>query len=534
LCRLVLNCVAEGLVEHMPRIAFIMSGRDFYRELAVRARDELGVVPVMWLGDQRHVGFARDEFGPRCFAAGYADFMAGKVDSESVFTSPTLEEYERLISSQVFRTWEPLLLQELNRESTLRFVRTIDREVFLRRLILSLLDKYRSQKPDLLFSSETPHDVVCLAAFYIAKWLEIPTLFFQPTSTIGPNLVARSDLDRFFDIPPYVPGPQSVLARRVAEFRESFAQLSLDKLSRGAAPARMEAELDKESAAVATSSKRRFVLKGRTNSSVFHYRQLRRTLRLLGLYRGGTEWEGELGRLLYASWQKSFRDRVRLLSDEIDMPEAPYAVFPLHYQPERTSIPEGSWLSFQGDVVAQARAILPADITLIVKEHASQVSLSRSGYLARSSSFYDLVNSFPNTKVVGVGWNLSHFLGAADYCFTMTGSVGVEAGLQGVPVVYFGNPWWEGMPGSTKFTPGMPVLERRLKSGRHTGSGPASVRDFLVDLVANRSIPGFGTPSQQRFWSNHLELPQDFATVELDSTIAVLEKFLLAASESNV
>jgi hypothetical protein len=116
----------------------------------------------------------------------------------------------------------------------------------------------------------------------------------------------------------------------------------------------------------------------------------------------------------------------------------------------------------------------------------------------------------------------------------MTGSVGVEAGLQGVPVVYFGNPWWEGMPGSTKFTPGMPVLAPRPNSGRDIGSGPDSVRDFLVDLVANRSIPGFGTPSQERFWSNHLELPQDFATVELDSTIAVLEKLLLSTSESNV
>ena len=366
MCRLPANCIAEGLVENMPRIAYIMSGRDFYRELALRARDELGLVPVMWLGDQRHIGFAREEFGPSCFTSGYADFIAGKVDSDSVFPLSTLQEFERLISSQDFRTYEPLLLQELNRQPTLRFVRTIDREVFLRRLLLSLLDRYLSLMPDLLFSSETPHNVVDLAAFYISKWLEIPTLFFQPTSTIGPNLVARSDLDQFFKLPPRVKGLGSARAQSVTEFRVSVAQLSLDRLIRGGGPVRMRAELDKDSAATATSSKRRLVWRGKTNSSVFYYRQLRRTIRLAKLYRGGAEWEDELGRPIYDSWQKSFRDRVRLLSDEMDAPEGPYAVFPLHYQPERTSIPEGSWLSFQGDVVAQARAILPVDVTALL------------------------------------------------------------------------------------------------------------------------------------------------------------------------
>lgn len=246
---------------------------------------------------------------------------------------------------------------------------------------------------------------------------------------------------------------------------------------------------------------------------------------MLRNFRGGHRWNQLLGDQVYSSWRKSFLDRVRDLPDSLG-PTQPYAIFPLHYQPERTSIPEGSTLSFQGDVVAQARALLPLDITLIVKEHASQISNSRSGYLGRSPDFYDLVGSLPNTEVVGPDWPLGNYLDNARVVFTLTGSVGIEAVLRRVPVVYFGNPWWSGMPGTTKFA--RSGLGDKLFSSESALSETEvkAARGFLSQLVSAQTIPGFGTPSQERFWTRHLDLPFSYMQVELDSVLVVLEDFI--------
>jgi hypothetical protein len=506
------------------KAVYVMSGRDIYRRFAIRARDELGVRPALWLGDQSLIEFARAEFGAECFSAGYNELLEGSF-FEAAYSSETMVSYEGLVSSPDFRIWEPLLLQELNREPDIRFVRPVDREVFIRRVLLLLLSKYLLQKPELFFSSETPHNVIDLSAFLVAKWLSVPTLFFQPTSTIGPNLVPRSELDAIIALPETLTTPGNTAARRISDFRVQLAVESLTNFRLGAIPVRMQAELDREAVTRGEASKRRLVVRGRNNSAVFFYRRLRGVISMLPNFRGGQRWEQLLGQQVYSSWHKSFLDTALSLPDAL-VPKQPYALFPLHYQPERTSIPEGSTFAFQGDVVAQARALLPAEITLIVKEHASQISKSRSGYLGRAADFYDLVRSLPNTLVVGPGWPIGDYLEDATTVFTMTGSVGIEAVFRRVRVVYFGNPWWTGMPGTTKFAEGR--INDELFSGQTALSERElrAARDFLIELVSNRTIPGFGTPSQERFWTRQLRLPNGYTQVELDSALAILEDFI--------
>lgn len=53
-----------------------------------------------------------------------------------------------------------------------------------------------------------------------------------------------------------------------------------------------------------------------------------------------------------------------------------------------------------------------------------------------------------------------------------------------------------------------------------------AARDFLKKLVAVRTIPGFGTSSQERSWIRHLSLPDSYLQVELDCTLEILESFI--------
>ena len=521
------------------KVAYVLSGRSFDTELVLAAQEQLGWRPVMWLGDQRHIAFARRRFSGECYSFGYSDFLGeGGVavgPTEVPYSPAVVEKYEAFISSAEFRYWEPMLLGELNRLTELRFMRLVDREVRVREIVLALVSRYVASEPDLFYARETPHNVVDLSAFYLAKYLGIPTLFFQPTSTIGPNLVARTDLDQFFQMPRSTSELVQTGERSVSVFRSAVASELLAGLGEGGPPVRMLAELRTESEKRQVARERRIVIRGRTNSSVFFWRRLKSLVGLGRRFRGGADWDRRIADILYAGWQKAFIETVGRLPSGDDPvgwggEGEGFAVFPLHYQPERTSIPEGSPFAFQGDVVAQARATLRPDITLVVKEHASQVSKSRSGYLGRSKDFYRLVGSLPNTKIVGVDWPLKERLGQATVCFTMTGSIGVEAALAGVPVVYFGNPWWSGMPGSTRFERDAPLPEASTDPDERRELADAA-KDFLLSLVGERAIAGFGTPSQERFWSAHLDLPPEFREVELASAIAVMAKFTIRLRE---
>jgi len=65
--------------------------------------------------------------------------------------------------------------------------RTLDREVVLRRLYLSILGRLEVSQPTHVVFDETPHEVVDFTLFFIAQWHGIKTLFFE-----APQVSCRS------------------------------------------------------------------------------------------------------------------------------------------------------------------------------------------------------------------------------------------------------------------------------------------------------------------------------------------------------
>jgi len=489
------------------RALYIFSFRDAYEVFAKRAHSELGVIPVAWLGDPRGHAFAEESFGGHCLTADYRPLLAGTYIRPTFRPHDVVISFARFLDSNFFREIEGQLLNEFNRETHFSLLRTVDREARLRTVIHHLVGIYVDQRPEVLIASETPHGVVDLTAFYLAKWLGIPTLFFQPTSTIGPGLLPRTSLDEVFAI-----DSSTFNKPRVETLRSAFLKNTIALFSNGARPARMEAELEKHNAAPSRTSSRRVFLQRRFVSTILLLKNL-----LLE-----SEWRKQLGLLVFSTYRDVFATAVGSLpSTTASGP--PTAFFPLHYQPERTSLPEGGSEAFQGDLVVRARALLPPNVRLVVKEHPSSVTKHRVGYLGRSTNTFELVKSLPNTEMVGPDWDINENFESLVLCFTLTGSLGVQAALKGVPVIYFGNPWWQGMPGTTKHYEGMDL------SGGLGDLGAAKselVVDFLTTLTTSRTVPGFGTPSQERSWGKILNLPKEFFEAELDGLLSVTKLFL--------
>jgi hypothetical protein len=183
-------------------------------------------------------------------------------------------------------------------------------------------------------------------------------------------------------------------------------------------------------------------------------------------------------------------------------------------------MPEGLPYLSQLDAVLEARKFLPPDVTLLVKEHYAQQSSSLRGYVGRSMSSYDYLNSIPGIEVIGVGANSRELMKNAQCIFTMTGKIGIEAAFAGTPAVYMGQPWWGGMPGSFAFS--------GLKSWKAltTAKMPTvrEVESWFDQQVSRRLLVGLGGTSPEKYSARIAALPEGYERLEAEAILGALAR----------
>lgn len=113
-----------------------------------------------------------------------------------------------------------------------------------------------------------------------------------------------------------------------------------------------------------------------------------------------------------------------------------YVVFFLHYQPERTTLPEGYGFAQQLLAIRALEAALPEGFTLVVKEHPSTFT-NQCSWKERLPSWYDKVLS---DKTILSSMEIDAYeLIDKSYCVaSITGTVVSEAVFRGKPGIVFG------------------------------------------------------------------------------------------------
>lgn len=115
------------------------------------------------------------------------------------------------------------------------------------------------------------------------------------------------------------------------------------------------------------------------------------------------------------------------------IPEGDFVLFPLHYQPEETSVRAGIYAE-QLTIIQEIAANLPKDLFLVVKEHTQQ--RESKGY--RSAKWYESVANIPNVILLHRNVHMTKILDRAIGVVTISGSVGMEAYAKGIPVLFYG------------------------------------------------------------------------------------------------
>jgi hypothetical protein len=127
-------------------------------------------------------------------------------------------------------------------------------------------------------------------------------------------------------------------------------------------------------------------------------------------------------------------------ADSLDKFAAPFAFFPLHFEPEvALQVYAQNYVKKQLSLIRQIAASLPAGMSLVVKDHPRA-----AGY--RHYAFYDELLNIPNVALADATLPAARIIQKADLITIISGTIGLEAALCGKPVITFGHTEYAALP----------------------------------------------------------------------------------------
>lgn len=123
-----------------------------------------------------------------------------------------------------------------------------------------------------------------------------------------------------------------------------------------------------------------------------------------------------------------------------------YIYFPLHYQPECSTLPLGGVFANQLLAIEWLLWTKPNDVVIYVREHPKQF-FSRYTVRYKSIEFYQKILSMPDVKLISRDINSFDLIDSSTAVATVTGTVSLEAIWREKPVFLFGYHVYQYAPG---------------------------------------------------------------------------------------
>ena len=472
---------------------------------------------VRQLNSAPRVGLA--SFGPGTNSGGsynpdlaFMDFLGGWDLLSTKKSAEAIRQFHIFSTSGSFQRFRFAALKLLNRRDLTGTFRFLEREVFVENAVMLAMTVVLRRKPSVVVFDVTPHLFMPFVFLAVSEWLGVKTLHFSP-SPVSPSMLPKTSFGQSFS-----PRDALVANSKVAKPLIKIARESVTILETGIDPSYMKHQMARDRHV--TSPMQRV----KSLASIWGWLFKERFPESFD-FGGHSRHSSFLLRGLKVLLIRSLQETLRRAAGELGSVTprgSEFALFALHYEPERTSIPEGFPIDSQTMSICQARALLPPDHQLIVKEHYSQQSAAKRGFIGRSPLFYDLISSLDGTFFAPTKARLTDLLPGASCVFTLTGTIAIEAVLRGVPVAYFGNPWWEGMPGTFRIQDGV-TFETIRNLAMPTSE---QVKDFVVDLTAHSMIPGLAGENISTVESRLGPLPAGFFEAEGESIASCISAML--------
>jgi len=168
--------------------------------------------------------------------------------------------------------------------------------------------------------------------------------------------------------------------------------------------------------------------------------------------------------------------------------DSEYIYIPLHFQPERTTSPEGGKFVNQIKLIRLIRKANREKTKLYVKEHPSQFRL-RNGWLGRSNNYYEQILHIDDTRLISLDADPFDLIDNAKCVISVAGTSSLEAIVRGTPASISGYPWY--YPGMMYHTRDYRSMSKFLEEALHNMELSKSRLFSFLHSIIEVSLRGY-------------------------------------------
>ena len=490
----------------MKKYCYCMTGNQVWFDAAVELYDRNIAEPVFWLGDDRHHKKAKEKFGKSVMRM--QDFVHYQTNIQDINYDG---EHIGFFTSENYLRAKDRCLKMMDRLDLYGIFGRIDRETIFHKLSIAILKNVEDSKPDAMVVAEMPHSHAQYLLYEICSYLEIeivkfntwmpvPLLFLQNVRTgerlkrkipINKNLFEKIDLDINSHIKAVLDKDENYELPYMKTQRLQLGLINkiLNFLKTGFLSFLKEAW---------------FQIRKYYSSDYYH----------INPFKIGAFGRSKIQRTRKKNLIKHLNKNV----DQINL-DKDFVYFALHFEPERTTNPDGGIFHDQAIAILTLREFLPKNVDLYVKEHPSQFFMNDRGSRGRSPLFYEFIKNINGVRLVSPKQDSLDLIKKSIFTSTISGSVALESAIMEKKSLIFGDTWFNNCPNVTTWHNEINFREfinLPINSSK-------KIHEFLLDEKNLHGIPGCQNISAQKRFPNYMN--EEFLDAELKGVTHLLEEF---------
>ncbi|MBV7410716.1 hypothetical protein [Maritimibacter sp. DP1N21-5] len=517
----------------MQKYFYFAPGRPLWFELAEKLSSKNVASPVFYLGDNTHMEAMSRSF-PNCQVADFRDPLYGlNLNKQNVSTESLMPLRDSSITDI-----KDVCMKMMDRLDLFGCFRRVDREALFYNVALWASRLFDALTPNFLLFGEAPHSWPQYIFYRIAKLRNVKTLIFGQWS-IAPALYLREEIMSapVSRVRPDTFVSDDAVVDRVKEYFLDVDPSNFQVMS----PDYMRQQEELVSGGGIKTFLRwarrvlRVALREKYKNMSYPLGSIEyisekasedvRGISGLALLSGHPDWSLRWASLIGQARRNKFLRDVLKENTGGDV-GINFVYFPLHYEPERTTCPDGDLFHDQVRALIALRSTLPSDFQIVVKEHRSQISGALRGDLGRSPYFYEAITQIDNVILASVETPSEELIKDCAFVATISGTAALEAALLGRKALILGHVWFAGCPNVFSFgteTTLSDILEGSPRSR-------SEVEDWILGLYKRTAVPGFQNPSGLVRFKDFEDL-DGFRDDELLGAFGLVESALHASGE---
>lgn len=456
-------------------MVYMPAGRKVWRDVA-KAFHAKSIKPKIWLGDPVHDEYAKNNYRD-CLVL---DFY--QINMVITKEKNNLKLKGEVLEDKCFYMLKDQVYKMMDRQDEFGMFGRLEREAFFYSLFFYFYALVIEKNIKILVASEGPHSPASMLLYGVCKILGVKTYHLDQNSITPIAHVSKDFYGSKVELVRNCNYDLSEHEKNIKDYVESIVDLI---------PLPYYMKIQKE-------------YDSKTNKRSFKFNKyFLRPVKRFVLNRNKDDGYSVFGRDFYKDNRKPFLhehrvdrrkksliDMYRSAITEVDL-EKKFVYVPLHYEPEKTSNPDGGCFYNAYDMIMWLRSFVPNDILIVLKEHYSQFTNKLYGYRGRSPLFYSSISTLNNVFFVDTSIPSSELISKSVFIATQTGTSALEAALMQKKSLVFGSPWFLGAPNIYKYNH-FDCFESLCSE---VVNDKESVEKYLLSFVNNYAIPACINPS---------------------------------------